>query len=1195
MTPDEAPEATGEQADEEVSGLTCPVIGVGASAGGIEALQQLLPKVERGRGMAFVIVLHLDPDHASILPDILARYTSLPVAPVEGEKDVEPDHVYVISPNAVLTIQEGRLRSEPRSSPRGQRNPIDEFLISLARDRGESAACVILSGTGSDGTIGLRAIKEGGGLVLAQAGAEYDGMMRSAVSTGLVDFILPAEEVPQKLADYFGRVISERSRAVWQRSEPDASEQLRQITALLRTQTGHDFASYKENTIIRRIQRRMHVLQLDNMTDFVERLRRDSREVTLLFQDLLIGVTHFFRDPEAFAALEHDALPALFKDKGPEDAIRVWVPGCSTGEEAYSIAILLRECATQPQRAPKLQIFASDIDEEALAVARMGRYPATISKDIPPQRLARYFVREDGTYRVVGEIREMCLFSPHNLLRDAPFSKLDLISCRNLLIYLNSDLQSRLIPLLHYALLPEGILFLGSSENVTRHSRLFTTLDKAHRIFQKRSTPEKRLPEFPLSASSWPRATLMAPSRRLPTSEFDMRAAAERQLLDRLAPAYAIINQDGDLLQSSERTGKYLELPGGTPDTNIFSMARPGLRLDLRAALHRVVSSNQPTVQRRVTVGTNGGRLEIDLHIQPFRFEANPEPLYMVVFQDLGAIVATAAAEPHPAGDVDSENLRHLEAELHLMRERLQTTTEELESANEELKSSNEELHSMNEELQSANEELETSKEELQSINEELQTVNAELNSRVEELSRTNSDMSNLLESTQIATVFLDRELNVKSFTPAAKEVFRLVESDAGRPITHVRSRLDDDTLQGDAERVLHTLTTVERPVRSIDDDTRYMMRMLPYRTVDHVINGVVMTFTDVTRISHAEARIKKLTQDLHARIDELETILDLVPIGVMIVEGGMSEEILINSYGARLLGDGQSHKGLRPASVGFHLVSEEGKEPGHDRHPIEQARRGETVSGWQGKLRKAESGEVEVMISATPLFADDGRVRGAVAALVDISRHKQAEAQQQFLLGELQHRVKNILATVSALAIRMARGRESASEFRDAFLSRLGAMGRMHDLLSSGAWSGTSLRALTEGALEPYRSSENQIILRDGPEIQVTPVAAGTLGMILHELATNAAKHGALSRPGGRLELSWQTVFDHETGQLVLTWAEFDGPAVDASSKSGFGFAFIERSAEYELSGSAILQLDPAGVRCSVSIPLAGNVENAP
>ncbi|HEY6432685.1 MAG TPA: chemotaxis protein CheB [Acetobacteraceae bacterium] len=1181
-----------EAAERETVGTACPIVGVGASAGGVDALRRLFPNVQSDCGMAFVVVQHLDPARQSALAEVLARSSALPVVQIENETEVEPNHVYVIPPNASLTIQNGRLLLSTPFGPRGHPSSIDEFFTSLARHQGENAACVILSGTGSDGTVGLRAIKEGGGLTLAQAEAEYDGMMRSAVATGLVDFVLGVEDIPGTLADYFDHV----SRTSNQRREgavrPDTADRIWQITDLLRSQTGHDFSGYKDRTIVRRVQRRMHVLQIDNISQFIERLGRDSREVNLLFQDLLIGVTNFFRDPDAFAALEHEVVPQLFAGKGPDDAVRVWVPGCATGEEAYSIAILLREFAPKLGAAPKLQVFATDIDDHALDIARIGRFPPTISNDISSSRLERYFLREDGTYRIAGDLREICLFSTHNLLRDAPFSKLDLISCRNLLIYLGGDLQGRIIPLFHYALVPNGFLFLGTSENVTRHSRLFSTIDKVHRIFRQRNHLDRRVPEFPLTAPDAARRVTRAPKLRVPAPEPSLKVAAERQLLDRFAPAYVVVNSDGDVLQSSGRTGKYLELPSGPPETNIFSMARPGLRLEVRAALHRATDSGQLAVQTKVSIDTDGGLQPIDLYVQPLRFGTPLETTYMIVLQDLGPATPLDEAEVLRGGDVEGAGVHHLEAELRATRERLQTMTEELESSNEELKSSNEELQSINEELQSSNEELETSKEELQSVNEELQTVNAELNARVEELSRANNDMSNLLESTQIATVFLDRKLMVKGFTPAAKDVFRLVESDAGRPIMHVRPRFESSGLQEDAERVLRTLGTIERPVRSNENDTRYIMRMLPYRNADDVIGGVVMTFTDITRISAAEARIEELAGDLRARIDDLETTLDLIPVGVMIT--GSGNDILINSYGARLMGIEARQKGLHPVTNAFRLLTDGNEMPKQEHPLIRAARSGETVSNWQGRLENGRGKGVYVMISASPLFAENGDVRGAVAAIVDISPHKQAEAQQQFLLSELQHRVKNTLATINALALRMLRTRPSVDEFCEGFLARLAAMGRTHDLLASGAWSGASVRSLIEAALEPYINRNHDNILLSGGAVGLRANAAATLGMVLHELATNASKYGALSLPGGTVDVSWalSDADSVDTRRLRVTWIERGGPPVTPPSDSGFGSAFIRRSVEYELGGAATLDFAPGGLECILDFPLTGGLE---
>jgi two-component system CheB/CheR fusion protein len=1170
-----------------------PVVGIGASAGGITALEALLPLLKGDGGIAYVIVQHLDPSHESALISLLNRATEMPVGGAADGMPIERDRIYVIPRNSTLTISDDHLHLGPASETPGPRTPIDSFFLSLAEAKGENAACVILSGTGSDGTIGLRAIKEKGGLTVAQEGAEYDGMMRSALRTGMVDFVLPLEKIPGKLFDYFHHLVEVDGRKGPDGVRQEAADHLTQICTLLRLRTGHDFSGYKDKTVARRVQRRMQVLQIDEVPDFIARLRKDPQEVDALLQDLLIGVTNFFRDPAAFEALEREVIPKLFEGKGPDDTVRVWVPGCSTGEEAYSIAILLREHSPKTQLAPKLQIFASDIDEQSLHFARVGRFPSTIASDVPPGRLDRHFVREDGTYRIASDLREICLFSSHNLLRDAPFSKLDLVTCRNLLIYLTPELQNRLIPLFHYALNDGGFLFLGTSENVTRHPRLFTVVDKTHRIFRRRPQLERRLPEFPLTAPDGSKRPSTLPARPAVQHE-PLQTLAERQLLDRYSPAYVVVNAEGEVLHGSGRTGKYLELAAGVPRMDIFSMARSGLRPDLRAGLHKAVSSGQIAVQKNILIGTNGGRQAIDLIVHPIRTTAAQELLYMVIFQDIGGIKTMAEAEvAESSEDLESANIRQLEMELRATRERLQTTTEELESSNEELKSGNEELSSMNEELQSANEELETSKEELQSINEELQTVNSELNARVEELSRANSDIANLLESTQIATVFLDRNLSVKSFTPAAKDVFRLVESDTGRPITHVRARFQSDTVQEDAERVMRTLSTIERQVESNYNGARYVMRMMPYRTVDNVIGGVVITFVDVTQISAAEARITELTNDLRNRVQSLETLLNLLPVGILMIEDNRVDQVRINRYGAQLLGEASdaSH-GAVPRLVTHALRFFDGE---RELRPEEQpllraARSSEPTTGFEVKLGRADGSRVDVMVSATPLLDDGGKTRGGIAVLLDISERKAAETHQQVLLYELQHRVKNILATIGALAGRMLRGSTSLTEFSEAFLGRLRAMGATHDLLSQANWAGADLRHLIDSVIRGQSPVPAAVTL-EGPDVLLTPNTASTLGMVFYELATNAAKYGALSDAKGRIEVGWRV--QRASGErLTIEWREVGGPSAPDKLPDGFGTNFIRRSVEYELQGTAVAEPSLIGLRWRLEFPVAGNVQ---
>jgi two-component system, chemotaxis family, CheB/CheR fusion protein len=1174
--------ANASESGATTKNASCPIVGIGASAGGIAALQKFFPGVAPDSGLAYVVIQHLDAEHRSELASIIQRSAELESEVVKDETAIEANRIYVIPPGSSMTVKDCRLHLTKMQDTRSKRTPIDDFLISLAEDQGENAAGVILSGTGSDGTMGLRAVKEQGGLTLAQESAEYDGMMRSAVQTGLVDIVLPAEDMAAKLVDYFKHVTGVRDEKNQSALRGDTADQLSRITALLRTRTGHDFSGYKDNTIQRRIQRRMQVLQIDDAAAFYERLREDPQQVDLLFQDLLIGVTSFFRDPQAFEHLERSIIPKLFEHRKPDETIRIWAPGCATGEEAYSVAMLLRENSPKGAAAPKLQVFATDIDERSLAVARAGRYPAAIAQDVSPKRLRKFFSREDGTYRISSELREMVLFSAHNLLRDPPFSRLDLITCRNLLIYMGAELQEKIIPIFHYALRDNGYLFLGSSENVTRHSRLFSTIDKSNRIFQKRSGSGSKLPEFPLSASA--KVVSRHPHRpRVPMG--GLQDSAERLLLDRYSPAYVVIDAAGEVLHLSASTGKYLELAAGVPDHNIFSMARRGLRMDLRAAVHKAVSTGQGSVQSDISIGTNGGRQTISLFVQPIPRQDASDPVFMVVFKDVGGIKPEGETEPiHTTDDVESANVRQLEKELRETRERLQITTEELESSNEELKSSNEELSSINEELQSSNEELETSKEELQSINEELQTVNAELNMRVDELSRANNDIANLLESTQIATIFLDRDLCIKSFTPAARDLFRLVESDVGRPLAHVRPRFAADGLQRDMEQVLRRLGTIERKVESAESDARYVMRVLPYRTVEDVIAGVVVTFVDVTRISLAEERIGTLTHSLRNRVDILETLLDLVPVGIFIAEDGDKEQVRANRRAAELAGYSPDSKlTTMPADL---RILRDGRLVARGEQPMAMAlEQGTDVPEYEARIERADGSGIDVMMSATPLFDQSGKVRGAIGALVDISRHKRAERAQERLLHELQHRVKNILATITALTSRMVRSSESMEEFSSAFVQRLQAMARTHELLSRNNWEGADLEKLIEATVSPYASADEGNLVLDGLPIRLDATAVATCGMVFFELASNAAKYGALANKKGSVEVTWRNGEPQDF--LSVIWKELDGPAVAEPVKKNFGTTFIEQSLAYELGGRADLQFKKSGLKCVLEIPL--------
>jgi two-component system, chemotaxis family, CheB/CheR fusion protein len=813
------------------------IAALGASAGGLEPLEIFFKHMPADAGIAFVIIQHLAPDHPTALPELLGRHTGMPVEQAQNNTQVVPNRVYVIPPNATLTIEKGTLGVNTPAEARGSRTPIDGFFNSLAADRGEHAVCIMLSGTGTDGTLGLRAIKEYGGMAMAQTldSAKYDAILRSAISTGLVDHVLPVEEMPAKLLDYASHLVSSNGSGTTDILRAQIAVHMGKVHAILRRRAGHDFSQYKENTIARRLERRMKARQIETVEQYVQTLESQPEEADRLFNDLLIGVTQFFRDREAFEALQAEVIPKLFEGKGAGDHVRACVMGCATGEEAYSVAILLSEHAATLDNAPKIQVFATDIDEGSLTSARKGRYPASIAEHVAPERLARFFEKQDSAWQVSRELRDLILFSSHSFIKDPPFSRLDLISCRNVMIYLGQELQSKLIPLFHYALRFGGFLFLGPSESAASHKELFGTVDKKHRIFQRKETLPRPVVTFPLAEVGRPK---QPGARPLPEAEErDLSKRLERIILQRYRPACVAVKENGDAVYFSGRLNDYLEHPTGSPDVNVVNMAREGLRIPLRTALHRAATGRERVVQKQVSVQRNGELCQVDLTVEPIA-EFHSANLYMVVFED-----AVSSAPQHsaaPPADADSEEtIRHLEDELRSAQEHAQAMFEELESSNEELKSANEEY-------QSTNEELETSKEELQSFNEELQTVNTEISRKSAELDHANSDLQNLLNSTEIATIFLDGDLRIKSFTPAAGAVFRLIAGDMGRPITDLAAQFADADLVSDVRETLKTLKGRERPLIGTGD-RHYQLRVLPYRTVKNVIDGVVLTFTDVT------------------------------------------------------------------------------------------------------------------------------------------------------------------------------------------------------------------------------------------------------------------------------------------------------------------------------------------------------------
>ncbi len=1046
-----------------------PIVGIGASAGGVEALEGFFRGLPANPGLAVVIVTHLNPERESHLHEIVAYYTKLPVHIAADGAQVLPDNVYVLPADAVLGIEGGCLRIHPVGPSRRDRKPVDIFFSALATEQGEKSAGVVLSGGDSDGTLGVRAIKEHGGLTMAQVGDGFGplnpDMPESAISSGFVDFAMRAEDMGARLAEFAQNlrtgVATEDGAAANQQNQ--ALEDSRaEIYSILRTQTGHDFGGYKSRTFLRRVQRRMHIVQCPAVGQYLERLRQDPQEVAALFRDLLIGVTNFFRDVAAFDALARLVVPDLFAGRGADDSVRVWVPGCATGEEVYSIAILLREHMDRLTAIPRVQIFATDIDERALTIARSARYPAGLLEGVTPARRERFFVPDGGSFVVAKEVRDLCIFSPHSVIREPPFSRIDLVSCRNLLIYFGAAVQAQVIPIFHYALRPGGWLFLGTAENVGQGGELFAPVDKPHRIFRRRPElgPAARLPTI-LTGIRSGKAGGLAP-RRPVSSGIAMRQTAENQVLERFAPPFVVVNRDGDVVHFSARTGKFLEAAAGMPSRQILTLARKGLRLELRAALREAAESGRTAVREAVAVEGDDGRVQfITLTVDPMGEHDGDEPLFLVLFAENGPSLSREEARGHVT-TTDGATAQ-LERELREARERLQSMVEEYETALEEVKSSNEELVSVNEELQSTNEELEASKEELQSFNEELHTINAELNSKIEALDRANTDLQNLFESTDIATVFLDCHLVIRGFTPAVTKVFNILPGDRGRPITDLSSRFALPSLAQDMADVLAGSGLVERRVAHNEGRIHYLVRLTPYRDSDQRTKGVVVTFVDVTELTRAEQR-------------------------------------------------------------------------------------------------------------------------------------------QRLLVAELHHRTRNLLIVVQSIAAQTLGKGGTLQSFNE----RLGALGRVQGMLSSVSDSGIDLAEVIRLELTAHSAADDGRISVEGPSVPLDLETAQVLALAVHELATNALKHGALGNPAGRLSVRWRITPGTEVAarekeptkagpHLALEWTETGVIPPRDTNHRGAGRELIERGLGYALRAQTSYSFGPDNLVCRIEVPLAGRLATKP
>ncbi|MCA1776816.1 MAG: PAS domain-containing protein [Loktanella sp.] len=1064
--------------DSTKDSASVPVIGIGASAGGIEALSGFFDAMPSDGGCAFVVVLHLDPNRESELAHILSNHTTMPVVQVEDGMHLAANSIYVIAPDSNLKVGNGQLHLSKPTRPRGQRHPVDVLFSSLALDQRERAIAIVLSGTGSNGTEGLRDIRAEGGMSLVQTPdtAKFDGMPRSAISAGLADHILDLDKMPDTLLAFIshGYVAEPGIKTI----SPEGEATLEDLLELLRTRGGHDFRSYKQSTLSRRVHRRLGLRNIGTLDDYLAELNDNPDEVTTLVGDLMISVTGFFRDPTAWEVLAERVIAPMIAERETGASIRVWAPACSTGEEAYSIAILLTEHAEAEGKHFDLKVFATDAQEDNLRKARDGIYPAAAMTGYPAQRLTRFFDEIDSSYQVSKELRDLVVFAPQNLLRDPPFSRLDLVSCRNFLIYLEPDAQQRIIALFHFALKQDGHLFLGNAETIGRQEDLFETVSKKWRIYRRMGSTRRDLLAYAPNQDQSKSRALETTTQPAPEPNASAAEMARDALLAQFAPASVLINQKNRVLYFHGKTRDYLENPPGKPTRDLLAMVRDGLGANLRAAIREASKlGHSVTVDARIREGK--ADQSVTMTVLPL-----PDPAqngFLLV--SFAPTVAQPAATDATASGNLSPGEQALQEELAATRAELQNTIEYQETTNEDLRAANEETISMNEELQSINEELETSKEELQSFNEELNTVNSQLQHKIGELETTTNDLNNLLEGSDTPTLFLDEDFCIRWFAPATQDLFDFRASDIGRPIAHLARKFEDKNLLQDVETVLAKLTVIETEVKS-DAGRWYLRRVLPYRTRKNRIKGVVITFNDITDRKQAtetidDARIYAETivrtvqhplivlgRNLHVRSAneaflKLFAIFDDDPIGQPIFELGTGEW---NDPPLRELLD--------------RVLSED-----------------EEVHNFAIEQDFNQTGSRSMQLTACKLPQERGYDDLILIAIEDVTERKRFNEHREILVGELNHRIKNVMATVQAIGSQTLRSARSLEEARETFGARLIALGKSHDLLTKENWAGADLRNIVSDTIKPLSSGKGRFHV-EGPRLWLKPkLLAAELG----------------------------------------------------------------------------------------------------
>lgn len=1299
----------------------CPIVGIGASAGGLEALSELVKSIPENTGMAHVVIQHLSPDHPSIMDQLLSTHAKIPVVKIKDRQTVKPDTIYVLPAGPYATVEGSTLHLHDRDPEQAVRAPIDQFLQSLAEARGRSAFAVILSGTGSDGTVGIRAIKQAGGFVIVQKSesARFPGMPDSAAATGLVDFTLIPRKIPARLMEILNHQKEVLSESGVEQRRADIEDSLAQIVATLDDHDGHDFSEYKPGTLIRRVERRMTLRRENNVDEFIETLQNDPDERSRLLQDFLIGVTRFFRDEDVFEQLDTKAIIPMLSNE--QNSFRIWVPGCSTGEEVYSIGMLISEKMAETKDKRQWQIFGTDIDGAALSAARSGMYSESQLEGVSDRRRERFFVQNDGNWQIIPQLRDKCIFAPHNLLQDPPFSRLDLISCRNLLIYLTSDIQKKVIPRFHYGLKKSGFLLLGPSESLGDQAKYFKTLDRDSRLFQRNDDTQATFSTLPTNSTDAHRREkrLLRPQQSQSAGLATIEPSFEQQLFSyfarQSAPPFASINANDEVTYISEKMGAYIKPSQGMPSASLEQFLVRDLRLPVRSIIREARNTGIASITKDVLITEAGDPHVIDLEAVPLPFQ---QDTILITLQPVRTQEANGIADTAEARDDLERDL--IERELTSTRQRLNAALNNYQSTEQELKSSNEELLSMNEELQSSNEELETSREELQSINEELETVNSELIENNRQLLAVNSDLKNLFDSTDVATVFLDNNLCVRRFTPSSQKLFGIRNRDIGRSIDDLKWKVKYDDLVEDAAHVVETLQPIDREVSvGLTGDT-YLLRIRPYRRTDNRIEGSVLTLIDITARKRTEKQLAANAETLARQYAELETLYDTTPVGLSLLDRDL-RYLRINERLAEINGIpaddhiGRTQNEMLPEidelirtsqlqvletgepSLGNKVTGTTPAQPSVERHwivdyypvrtlegevfalgtcvnevtdqmrlqlDLEQALAALTeseerlgfaleagqIGTWEYDL---ETGETDrtllhdqifgfdelqedwsfedfvdyiceedreatiaafeegvsnqasyafqcrivrtdnvtrwIEVRARPRFSTAGQFVGFAGTVADINERKVAERRQSLLLHELQHRVKNTLATVLAIIRFSSKRTNDVAELTKTLNDRLVAISKTHDLLTAHDWGGANLNTLVEQEIQPYAEnvSDRLSLEGDNPKLSAKEMLALTLAF--HELVTNAAKYGALSNDDGRITL--QSSID-DKGELELTWRESGGPKVTEPDRqeTGFGSFLLEQVIGPDLEGASEVRFKESGLTWTAKFPLDGD-----